>query len=370
LALESIVDGEGAATESQRRAAFLGSSFRLTPEENLLVEVMLGQEDAPINSEPNPFDPHLINTSQIFKPVTATSMTSSTTQPSKSMSDALHFGSRPGSVSSALCEVNDAATCMADLPLSSHAAELLKDAPCTQWNQQGNEQQVVGNSWAIKCEPEVDRAASQTAEEAKGISSFSGESRQSIRSLAEIDAQLMDLALDHTWDEQCSLADFSGRGSTTTNSLRTSIAKTMQRMLFAGPLSTSSFSGSRGNLAGPASETESDASSCGRSTATSGLLSSGMLAMQGHNCKGLRHLPAIPERKAVSANGSAANGSETMCSALETASVQSQHSRRSSKHDKTDYLRPMREQRELDRLCVLPAFLFLQNYVNLLLCKN
>jgi hypothetical protein len=375
-ALDSIVDGDGARREAQRRAALLGSSLRLTSEEDLLVEVLLERDDAPVDLIPNPFDPHLVDTSQILKPRTVPSLAGT----GDKTSSCKHVGT---SLDGAALEVDGAESpFVADLPLSRHTVGCASEAIEAQQHKQPGispsranigEAEGVGEAQRAHEQPaavsEADVAVDATTEteEGDGVWRNIGGSRETVRSLAEIDARLMDLALDHTWDEQCSLADFSGHGSAATQSLRTSIASSIRRMSIAGPPSTASvFESTDGREAGINSETESVMSSCGASTATLGMLSSTATVRGKHRRGGLRQLPAIPERRAVSADGSSAKRSES-CSAAGMTEAQSQHSRRSSKHDKNDFLRPMREHRELNKLCATTchfrsALLFMDTY--------
>jgi hypothetical protein len=142
-------------------------------------------------------------------------------------------------------------------------------------------------------------------------------------SLAEIDTKLMDLALDHDWTEMRSLADYGLPAHSSVASLTSRAAATTHRL------------------------------SCGLSSAP-GLLPSARTPPTGvpqeMSTQG-RHtqiLDTITEQNAMSSQpGSVRSTIRLHPPGSTSASV-------GSRHDGADYLRPMREQRELETLCAPP----------------
>lgn len=274
VAISSLEDGENVGSVAQQRASLLGPSLRLKEEEDVMVQVLLERDDLAVELEPNPFDPHLVDVSQLARERAPSSGNG-----------------------------------RADLE-----GEEVPPACSGSGGQDGEH----------AC-PE--RSPRQSLDALAGCS----EGGETVRSLEEIDARLMDLALDHTWDERCSLADLSVRSSAHVATLRQSVASALQRM--------GSFSGS-----GAATASRDASSAFGASSAAPPWAQ--QRASAGRN---VTQLPAIPEREAWSAGGLEASGAES------SAGATSHASKRPSKHDKADFLRPMREQRELTSLYALDA---------------
>jgi hypothetical protein len=138
-------------------------------------------------------------------------------------------------------------------------------------------------------------------------------------SLAEVDARLLELAMDHEWDDDCSMLDADGTMSSSVGSVR-AIAKDVRRVL--------------------------------RSTsgATSTTYSGCVLAAQQGSSGGW--LPVIPEDYGSDVTGSLPGGASA---AGEGATEQQKPRRRKevSGRNAMDYLRPLREERDLQRLCAL-----------------
>ena len=137
-----------------------------------------------------------------------------------------------------------------------------------------------------------------------------------VHSLADIDARLLDLALDHDWDDSCSLVGFGPLGDKCARSLRASVASAARSIM-----------GSVGAVASVASD---------GSTACMTRTSAG----------------EAPTAHSAAIDGAMrAQDSQSGFSVTEGTHVSSASISKRSKHDAIDYLRPMREQRELEQLC-------------------
>ena len=274
-AITSLEDGENGSSVAQQRASLLGPSLRLKEEEDVLVDVLLEREDVPVELEPNPFDPHLVDVSELAR-------------------EAARPPSGEGRASK-----------------EGEESELDRSGPVD----------CDGSDERPDCSPRHSVSALGAGSEGGGT----------VRSLEEIDARLMDLALDHTWDERCSLADLPVRSSVHAATLRQSVASALQRM------------GSQ-----PCSSVMSAASARDASSSAAASSTAPPWAQRASAGRNVTQLPAIPEREAWSAGG--AEAGRQSC-AESSAGASSHASKRPSKHDKMDYLRPMREQRELTSLC-------------------
>jgi hypothetical protein len=174
------------------------------------------------------------------------------------------------------------------------------------------------------CCHDSDSTTSGTAYTSTAAPSVAG----STRSLSEIDAQLSDLALDHDWDESCSLVDLSSLSTSRTGSLWQSIAAAK---CILAPTAASVVS-SYALISEP-----SLASVNGAFGPMGGKRGS---------------LPAIPEQ--------GGGVSSQKCENSKDGSEGSpRRAKKASKHEQTDYLRPMREARELEALCAPPPLLFI-----------
>ena len=317
--LDAVTNADGVLLDASN-SSLLGASCRLKPEESAMVEILMSQ-DKPLELEPNPYDPYLINQAEVQQ-------AASEDHTAANAADA-NAAKRPGTA-------------------SSHEASA----------SQGNDTADVSGDGVIhtgSLEDSAHRSSHvssdmQLTDTERGRLHFGGAADSaagaSVRSLAEIDAQLMDLALDHDWDDSCSLADFGTHGSASVRSLRTSVSAATRTFLPSMAASTTGANGSgSGNSASAgASNSGADASAPasmqGRST------SSSVFSNISSAARKIQRLPSIPERIAVASTSTPQSEADSQSTSLQ--------SKKFSKHDQTDYLRPMREQRELDKLCASP----------------
>jgi hypothetical protein len=285
--LDAVTDDSGVLLDAAR-ASLLGAGCRIKTEEDALVSMLMSR-DEPIELQPNPYNPYLIDPAELLK-------------------------------------THPAASAAGDAGARDDA----------RWGDDA-EQEMQRRTGGHEDGDAMGTPArhNSSAAPGPGVASSTG-TAVSVRSLAEVDAQLMDLALDHDWDESCSLADFPSLGSASARSLRASVAAATRGMHLAAISAAGSIQLGSGSF-GPSSSLAP--SSAGGSVF-------GSVATQ----RNVQRLPAIPERGVVSSSEAAASGSEAGTAAS------SQLCKKPSRHDSTDYLRPMREQRELETLCA-PAHL-------------
>ena len=266
---------------------------------------ILMSRDEPLELQPNPYDPHLVDTTHLHRNEAAGVLGSESDAPD------------------------------GDVAASVHEITLDRHDVC--------DSARVGAAMDSAC------AARASMSDACVTSSVAA-SVQS-RSLAEIDEQLMDLALDHDWDECNSLADFGLLGDASARSLRASVAAATRGMLPSRAADAASSTIESSVATGSTTGSSRTGSALGSANTSTNGTHTGSAA--GRN---VQMLPAIPERTTVDSTAAGTGASAGAASSdaggdSVATGAGAQRGKKESRHDSSDYLRPMREQRELETLC-------------------
>lgn len=276
-ALQSL-NGEG-------NRAIAASTVRLSADDDAILAKLLG-EDVPVELQLNPFDPYTVERTQPVCPVRRPYGNAAEQQDGAQLTGGVHTSAEP---------------CASAQPEAASAEEFT--VRC------GNASREIAYM----------QPAPSCSTVFQGAISHSSNALSDVHSLADIDMRLMDLALDHDWDDSCSLTDFGQLGDPAVRTLRSSVASATRSIMGSlGAASTSSIA--------------VGSTACGTGTSAAHDPSVVGSASEGTSSLDPETGPAI---------GGA--GASVASSTISTA--------KQSKHDATDYLRPMREERELENLC-------------------